>query len=177
MGEIKHFQICYEGELTVGVSHAMRRLGAEPNFDQSWQVWLDETRHAAPLVRWMRAHLGGGARLLVAATEFTRRRDFLLVRHSLTPGADYGELHDAIQRLGVVAELPFESAFVIQSADRTDVQTLGAALGELCPDASLMVTGISNDWAYCDGAIIRSASPSLHDHPSRPHRAAHPSRR
>jgi len=177
MGEIKHFQICYEGELTVAVSHAMRRLGAEPNFDQSWQVWLDETRHAAPLVRWMRTQLGADARLLVAATQFTKRRDFLLVRHSLTPGADYGELHDAIHRLGVVVELPFESTFVVQTADRTDAQTLGLALGELCPDASLIVTGISDDWAYCDGAIIRSASPSLHDHPSRPHRAAHPSRR
>src|SRR3954452_20178613 len=143
MGEIKLFQICYEGELTVAVSHAMRRLGAEPNFDQSWQVWLDEERPGAPLVRWMRAQLGGEARLLVAATEFTRRRDFLLVRHSLTPGADYGELHDAVQRLGVVIELPFESTFVVQTVDRTDVQTLGLALGELCPDASLMVTGIS----------------------------------
>ena len=30
MGEIKLFQICYEGDLTLDVSHAMRRLGAEP---------------------------------------------------------------------------------------------------------------------------------------------------
>jgi hypothetical protein len=72
------------------------------------------------------------------------------VRHSLTPGADYSELHDALQRLGVVVELPFETLFVLQSSDRTDVQTLGRALGELCPDDSLMVTGISHDWAYCD---------------------------
>jgi hypothetical protein len=91
----------------------------------------------------------------VAATQFTTARDFLLVRHSLTPGADYRELHDAIHRLGVVVELPFESAFVVQSNDRTDVRTLGAALGELCPDASLMVTGISHDWAYCDGGVSR----------------------
>src|SRR5213082_2713903 len=77
MGEIKLFQICYEGELTVGVSHAMRRLGAEPNFDQSWHVWLPEGRHAAPLVRWMRTQLGPDARLLVAATQFTTTRDFL----------------------------------------------------------------------------------------------------
>jgi hypothetical protein len=155
MGEIKLFQICYEGELTAGVSHAMRRLGAEPNFDQSWQLWLDERRHAAPLVRWLRAHVGGDARLLVACAQFTTARDFLLVRHSLTPGADYRELHDAIHRLGVVVELPFESTFVVQSNDRTDVRTLGAALGELCPDASLMVTGISHDWAYCDGSVSR----------------------
>ncbi len=177
MGEYKHFQICYEGDLTVGVSHAMRRLGAEPNFDQSWQVWLAPRRQAAPLVRWMRARFGGGARLLVAATQFTRTRDFLLVRHSLTPGADYGELHDAIHRLGVVIELPFDSTFIVQSRDRTDVQTLGQALGELCPDASLMVTGIGDDWAYCDGDMIHSAAPSLHDHASRSQRTAHSSRR
>ena len=155
MGEIKLFQICYEGDLTVGVSHAMRRLGAEPNFDQSWHVWLPEGRHAAPLVRCVRTQLGAGARLLVAATQFTTARDFLLLRHSLTPGADYRELHDAVARLGVVVELPFESTFVVQSDDCTDVQTLGLALGELCPDASLMVTGISHDWAYCDGDVSR----------------------
>lgn len=155
MGELKHFQICYEGDLTAGVSHAMRRLGAEPNFDQSWQLWLSEERHAAPLVRWLRTRIGAEARLLVAATQFTRARDFLLVRHSLTPGHDYRELHDAVHRLGTVIELPFESAFVVQSKDRTDVHTLGAALGELCPDASLMVTGISHDWAYCDGGVSR----------------------
>jgi hypothetical protein len=103
----------------------------------------------------MRTHTDPDARVLVAATQFTTARDFLLIRHSLTPGADYRELHDAIARLGVVVELPFESMFVVQSDDRTDVQTLGRALGELCPDESLMVTGISHDWAYCDGAVSR----------------------
>jgi len=155
MGEIKLFQICYEGELTVGVSHAMRRLGAEPNFDQSWQVWLPEGRHAAPLVRYLRTQVDGDARLIVGAAHFTTARDFLLVRHSLTPGADYAELHDALDRLGTVVELPFESAFVIQSDDRTDVSTLGEALGELCPDDSLMVVGMSHDWAYSDGRVSR----------------------
>src|ERR1051325_10045378 len=155
MGEIRLFQICYEGDLTVGVSHAMRRLGAEPNFDQSWQVWLPEGRHAAPLVRWLRTQLGGGARMLGGAMQFTTAPDFPLVRHRLPTGADSGELHDAIQRLGVVVELPFESTFVVQSDDRTDVQTLGRALGELCPDDSLMVTGISHDWAYCDEGVSR----------------------
>ena len=155
MGEIKLFQICYEGELTVGVSHAMRRLGAEPNFDQSWYVWLSEERHAAPLVRWLRSQVDDDARLLVACTQFTTSRDFLLIRHSQTPDADYSELHDAILRLGVVVELPFESTFVVQSGDRTDVQTLGRALGELCPDEALMVTGISHDWAYCNSGVSR----------------------
>lgn len=155
MGEVRLFQICYEGDLTVEVSHAMRRLGAEPNFDQSWQVFLPEGRHAAPLVRYIRAHVAAEARLLVACTQFTIARDFLLVRHSLTPGADYSELHDALHRLGTVVELPFEATFVIQSDDRTDVHTLGAALGELCPDESLMVTGISHDWAYCNSGVSR----------------------
>src|SRR5207248_6514407 len=147
MGEIKLFQICYEGNLTVDVSHAMRRLGAEPNCDRSWQVWLPEGRHAAPLVRYIRTEIEPDARLLVAATQFTTSRDFLLVRHSLTQGYDYTELHDAIHRLGVVIELPFDSTFVVQTNDRTDVHTLGLALGELCPDESLMVTGVSHDWA------------------------------
>jgi len=155
MGEIRLFQICYEGELTLGVSQAMRRLGAEPNFDQSWQVFLPEGRHAAPLVRYIRTHLDPEARLLVACTQFTTARDFLLVRHSLTPGADYSELHDALDRLGTVVDLPFESTFVVQTSDRTDVRTLGAALGELCPDESLMVTGISHDWAYSNFGVSR----------------------
>lgn len=155
MGEVRLFQICYEGDLTVEVSHAMRRLGAEPNFDQSWQVFLPEGRHAAPLVRYVRSQLAADARLLVACSQFTIQRDFLLVRHSLTPGADYSELHDAVHRLGTVVDLPFESMFVIQSDDRTDVRTLGAALGELCPDESLMVTGISHDWAYCNSGASR----------------------
>jgi hypothetical protein len=159
MGEVRLFQICYEGELTVEVSHVMRRLGAEPNFDQSWQVFLPEGRHSAPLVRYLRAQVASDAKVLVACTQFTTARDFLLVRHSLTPGADYSELHDALERLGTVVPLPFESTFVIQSLYanemRTDVHTLGLALGELCPDESLMVTGISHDWAYANSGISK----------------------
>ena len=155
MGEIRLFQVCYEGDLTVEVSHVMRRLGAEPSFDQSWQVYLPAGRHAAPLVRYVRSQLTPDARLLVACTQFTTSRDFLLVRHSLTPGADYSELHDALDRLGTVMPLPFESTFVVRSDDRTDVRTLGQALGELCPDESLMVTGISHDWAYTEAGTSR----------------------
>jgi hypothetical protein len=155
MGEVRLFQICYEGELTVEVSHVMRRLGAEPNFDQSWQVFLPEGRHAAPLVRYLRSQLAADAKLLVACAQFTRARDFLLIRHSLTPGADYSELHDALERLGTLVDLPFESTFVVQSADRTDLRTLGRGLGELCPDESLMITGVSHDWAYSNSGISR----------------------
>ena len=155
MGEVRLFQICYEGDLTVEVSHVMRRLGGDPNFDQSWQVFLPEGRHAAPLVRYLRSQMSADSRLLVACTQFTSTRDFLLVRHSLTPGADYSELHDALDRLGEVIPLPFESTFVVASDDRTDVRTLGLALSELCPDESLMVTGISHDWAYSDSGVSR----------------------
>ena len=155
MAEIKLFQICHEGDLTVDLSRAMRRLGAEPTFDQSWHVWLTEERHAAPLVRWLRPNVAPDARILVACTQFTTARDFLMIRHSTTPNADYRELHEAIARLGNVVELPFESTFVVQSEDHTDVTTLGAALGELCPDDALMVVGISHDWAYCDSGVSR----------------------
>src|SRR3954470_1089699 len=155
MGEVKLFQVCFEGELTLAVSDAMRRLGAEPNFDQSWSVWLPEGGHAELLVRYMRIEVGDEARVLIGCSQFTSTRDFLLIRHSLTPDADYSELHDAIFRLGVVVSLPFESTFVVQSDDRTDVRTLGRALGELCPDEGLMVTGISHDWAYCEAGVSR----------------------
>lgn len=155
MGGERLFQVCYEGDLTMEVCEALRRLGAEPNFDSSWQVLLSEDRHAAPLVRYLRMMIGGDARLLVARTHFTTSRDFLLIRHSLTPGADYSELHRAIERLGTVLDLPFESTFVVDSSDTTDVQTLGQALGELCPDDSLMAIGISHDWAYSAGPLRR----------------------
>ena len=155
MAEIKLFQICHEGDLTIDLVRAIRRLGAEPCFDQSWHVWLTEERHAAPLVRWLRRNVALDSRLLVACTQFTSARDFLLIRHSLTPGADYRELHDAVARLGTIIDLPFESTFVVQSDDRTELNTLGRALGELCPDDSLMVTGISHDWAFCDSGTSR----------------------
>jgi hypothetical protein len=155
MAEIKLFQICHEGDLTIDLVRAIRRLGAEPCFDQSWHVWLTEERHAAPLVRWLRRNVALDSRLLVACTQFTSARDFLLIRHSLTPGADYRELHDAVARLGTIIDLPFESTFVVQSDDRTELNTLGRALGELCPDDSLMVTGISHDWAFCNAGVSK----------------------
>src|SRR5437870_11745978 len=155
MAEIKLFHIFHKGDLTVHLARAMRRLDAEPSFDQSWYVWLTEERHAAALVRWLRPHVAPDARLLVACTQFTTSRDFLLIRHSLTPNADYRELHDAIGRLGTIVELPFESTFVVMSVDHTDLNTLGLALGELCPDDSLMVIGVSHDWAFCHSGVSK----------------------
>lgn len=155
MGDGTLFQICYEGDLTLEVSDALRRLRAQPNFDQSWEVRLDEPRQAAVLARYLRMLIGGDARLLIAPMSPTRSRDFLLVRHSQTPGADYRELHGAIERLGWVLELPFESTFVLDSDDRSDARSLGRALAELCPDDSLMVAGIGADFAWCTGAVAR----------------------
>ena len=66
MGEIKLFQICYEGELTADVSHAFRQLAAEPNFDQSWHVFLPEGRHFRGVLRYIRTRVAPDARLLVA---------------------------------------------------------------------------------------------------------------
>ncbi|MFN2441181.1 MAG: hypothetical protein ABR517_00710 [Thermoanaerobaculia bacterium] len=149
MGERTLFQVCYEGDLTVEVSDALRRLRAKPNFDQSWQVMLEEPRAAAVLVRYLRMLIGGDAKLLVAPMQWSRRRDLLLVRHSTTPGADYRELHGALERLGWVLELPFESTFLIDSDDHTDVRTLGEALAQLSPDESIMVVGVGDDFAWC----------------------------
>jgi hypothetical protein len=149
MGDGSLFQICYEGDLTVEVSDALRRLRAEPNFDQSWQVTLEEPRASAVLVRYLRMLVGGDAKLLVAPMQWSRRRDLLLVRHSTTAGADYRELHGALERLGWVLELPFESTFLIDSDDRTDVRTLGEALAQLSPDESIMVVGVGEEFAWC----------------------------
>lgn len=151
MGDGTLFQICYEGDLTVEVSDALRRLRAEANFDQSWQVRLEEPRAAGVLVRYLRMLVGGAAKLLVAPMQWSRHRDLLLVRHSTTAGADYRELHGALERLGWVLELPFESTFLIDSQDRTDVRGLGEALAQLSPDESIMVVGVGDEFAWCTG--------------------------
>jgi len=155
MGEIRLFQILLRGRADHRRDQRHATAGRRAELRPELAGLAPEGRHAAPLVRYIRRQLDPETRLLVACTHFTRARDFLLVRHSLTPGCDYSELHDAILRLGVVVELPFESTYVVQSGDRTDVHTLGLALGELCPDESLMITGISHDWAYCTDAVSR----------------------
>ena len=161
MGEDKLFQICYEGDLTVEVCNALQRLRAEPNFDQSWRFLAPASRHAALLTRYLRFRIGGDARLLVAQAQFNRDRDYLLVRHSTTSGSDYTELHRAMDRIGTVLDLPFESTFVIQTEDKTDARLLGEGLGELCPDDSLMVMGVGSDFAWCSAVERRTFASSL----------------
>lgn len=158
MGEDGLFQICYEGDLTVEVCEALKRLGARPNFDQSWEAALPR-RRAATLVRYLRMKVGGDAKLLVAPLQTNRARDFLLVRHSLTPGADYGELHGALERIGWVLELPFDATFVIEPDEALDAQSVGEALTQLCPDEALMVTGIGSGFAWCTG--MQSFAPGV----------------
>jgi len=161
MGEEKLFQICYEGDLTVEVCDALNRLGAEPNFDQSWKVLLPAERHAALLVRYLRMRIGTDAKLLIAQTQFSRDRDYVLARHSTTRGADYRELHDALDRLGTVLDLPFESTFIVEPEQPADVQLLGKGLAELCPDESLIVMGIGSDFAFCSGLDRTTFASSL----------------
>lgn len=154
MGE-SLFQICYEGDLTVEVSEALRYMSAEPNFDRSWQVLLPDDGSASILLHELEGKMGGNARILVARTWFSRNRDYLLIRHSTTPGADYRELHSGMARLGTVMNLPFEATFVVDTRNRLDVQMIGEVLSELCPDESLMVVGISRDFAY-SGPMVTS---------------------
>jgi len=153
MGEENVYEVCYEGDLTLEVSDALQRLGAEPNFDQSWKVRVESNRTAATLVRYLRMRIGAHASLLVAKTNFSRSRDYLLVRHSTTPGADYRELHGALERLGIAVEIPFEATFVLKSDSATDTKLLGEALSQLCPDDSLMVMGITSDVAFCTSGL------------------------
>lgn len=152
MGE-SLFQICYEGDLTVEVCEALRYLSAEPNFDRSWQVLLPDDGSASILAHELESTIGANARILVARTWFSRNRDYLLVRHSMTEGADYSELHGGLARLGTVLNLPFESTFIVDTRNSADVQMIGEVLSELCPDDSLMVVGISRDFAY-SGPIV-----------------------
>jgi hypothetical protein len=157
MGGETSFQICYEGDLTVEVCAALRRLRAEPNFDQSWIVTADD-RSAPTIARYLRMLIGANGRMLVARTHTGRQRDFLLVRHSLTAGADYSDLHDAIERLGTACELPFESTFVLRPHREVEIRAIGEALTELCPDDSLMVTGVSADAAWCVSDVFGETS-------------------
>lgn len=147
MGEIKSFQICFEGELEVRLVEVLRRLGAVPNFENSWEVHLPYGRHAAPLLRYLRKFLPPEARLLVAQTQLSRERDFLLIRHSITPGRDYSRLGTALGAFGQPIELPFEATYVLRSETPLDLFKIGEALVDFCGDDSLMVIGISHDFA------------------------------
>lgn len=147
MGEIKSFQICFEGELEVRLVEVLRRLGAVPNFENSWEVHLQHGRHAAPLLRYLRKFIPAEARLLVAQTQLSRERDFLLVRHSITSGRDYSRLATALGAFGHMLEMPFEATYVLRSETPLDLNQIGQALVDFCGDDAMMVISISHDFA------------------------------
>ncbi len=147
MGETKTFQICHQGDLTLELVDALRRLGAEPNFDSSWQVVLSADRSAGLLLRFLRRLAGPDSSLLVAESKPLFGRDFLLVRHSITPGYDYAHLQNALHAFGELVDIPFETTFLIRPRREQDSWKMGETLTFFCPDDSLMVTGVSADLA------------------------------
>ena len=154
---MKQFQVCYEGDLTLELAAAIRRLKGEPNFDNSWNVELEKERTSATLLRYLRPQITGNGHLLVSEIDARRGREFLLVRHSVTEGFDYRPLFKALSRLGHVLDLPTECTHIVKTTDRTNTHILGDFLEEFCPYDSLMVTGIAADfsvWSASGGMYI-----------------------
>lgn len=156
---MKTFQVCYEGDLTLELASAIRRLKGEPNFDASWELQLDERRDSRVLARLLSRATGGNGHLIVCETNPSRNREYLLIRHSSTPGFDYAPLRREIARLGFVLDLPTGSTFLVKTNDRTQAHILGDRLEELCPWDSLMVTGVARDFTIRSYGV--SVSPGL----------------
>lgn len=150
-------QVCYEGDLTVELAAAIRRLRGEPNFDKSWRVVVDDRHSAATVLRYLKRFIAADGHLVVARTNPTRSREFLLVRHSVTEGYDYAPLHRELGKLGYPLDLPTSSTHIIKTTDHTNAQLLGDRLEEFCPYDSMMVAGISYDfavWTATDGMFV-----------------------
>lgn len=150
---MKVFQICYEGDLTLELALAVRRLKGEPNFDNSWEVELEPKRTSAAVARYLGRCVGHSGHLIVSETNPLRNREYLLIRHSVTSGFDYTPLRRAIARIGYVLDLPTASTYIVQTNDKTKAHLLGDRLEELCPYDSLMVTGIAPDFTVRAGAV------------------------
>lgn len=153
---MRAFQICYEGDLTLELANAVRRLRGKPNFDSSWIIGAGEHRRAEVLMRYLRPCALEGT-VLVARTDYSRTRPFLLVRHSVTEGFDYGPLYDALESTGAALELPMKQTFLLQCDARIDSRSLGARLETLCPYDSLMVVGVAHDFAITSGSGLYEA--------------------
>jgi hypothetical protein len=148
----------------------VRRLKGEPNFDNSWSVELDAERSAAVVLRYLRPHIDADGHLLVGESNLSRNREFLLVRHSVTPGFDYAPLHRAISKMGYVLDLPTRSTYLVKTTDRTNAHILGDRLEEFCPYDSLMVTGLAHDfaiWTSTDGMYVASEGWLVRDRAAR----------
>lgn len=156
---MKTFQVCYEGDLTLELASAIRRLKGEPNFDASWQLQLDDHRSSRVLARYLGRTVASNGHLIISEVNPSRQREYLLIRHSVTPGHDYEPLRREIGRLGFVLDSPASSTFIVKTSDRTQAHVLGDRLEEFCPWDSLMVTGLSRDFTMWSCGV--SASPAL----------------
>ena len=153
---MKAFQICYEGELTLEMASAIRRLRGTPNFDSSWIVGSGEHRRADVLLRYLRPCAPEGT-LIVGRTDYSRSRPFLLIRHSVTPGFDYAPFHEALAAVGSPLDLPMSSTYLVPCDEGTDSRALGARLEGLIPYDSIMVVGIGHDVAVTTSSGLYEA--------------------
>jgi hypothetical protein len=154
---MKAFQICYDGDLTLELATAIRRLHGQPNFDKSWQVELPRTRRSAVLLRYLRRFVGTSGTIIVAELDATRRREFLLIRHSVTPGYDYSGFYQAIGRFGHPVDLPGEATWLVKAESSLDAASIGVLLEQHCPWDSLMVAGVTHDfsvWSSSGGEFV-----------------------
>jgi len=147
MGKMKQFQICYEGELSIELVEALRKVEAQPNFENSWELEVPSRRHSVILLRYLRRFLPPDGRLLVGRLHHARNRDFLLVRHSASSASDYSRLQVALGAFGAPLDIGFDATHVIRADTEQDVRMIGEALSEFCPGESLMVTGLNYDFA------------------------------
>lgn len=153
---MKAFQICYEGDLTLELAAAVRKLRGTANFDSSWLVGTGDDRRAEVVMRYLRPYAHEGT-ILVARTDYSKTRPFILVRHSTTEGFDYTPLYDALAQIGSALELPMRQTFLIQCTAQIDSRTLGARLEALCPYDSLMIVGVGHDFAVTSSSGMYEA--------------------
>lgn len=161
-----HYQVCYEGDLTLELAGAVRRLKGEPNFDNSWSITLTKPRTVAVLLRYLKRFIAADGHLIVTRSDATRQREFLLVRHSITAGFDYAPFRRELSKIGFALDLPTEATYILKTSNSTNAQILGDRLEEFCPYDSLMVAGINHDFAVwsssggmfvaCEGWLVKA---------------------
>jgi len=163
MDEMKSFQVCYEGELDIELVGALGGLDAEPTFDNTWQLHLPCRRHSLVILRYLRRFVPPDGRLFVGRDHHARNRDFLLVRHSGGPEFDSFRLQVALGAFGEPIDIGFEATYVVRADTHQDVQRIGEVLSEVSDGESLMVTGLSYDFAFWTAAGGQMMVPSVRD--------------
>lgn len=163
---MNHYQVCYEGDLTLELAAAVRRLKGEPNFDNSWSITLPRPRPTAVLLRYLKRFIAADGHLIVTKSAPTRHREFLLIRHSVTAGHDYAPLRRELAKIGFALDLPTSATYILKTSNTTNAQLLGDRLEEFCPYDSLMIAGVGHDFAVwsasggmfvaCEGWLVRS---------------------